>query len=36
MQGSGYMGLLWVSQADMQDPSYASLSQYASMIQQYP
>ena len=36
MRNSGYMGLLWVRQADMSNPQYASLEQYKQMISQYP
>lgn len=35
MQSSGYMGLLWVRQADMANPLYASLEQYKNMMSQY-
>lgn len=36
VQSSGYLGLMWVSQADMSDPACASLAQYGSMISQLP
>ncbi len=35
LRASGYLGLMWVRQADLDQPAYASLTQYAGMIAQY-
>jgi hypothetical protein len=36
MHSNDYLGLIWVSQADMADPRYASLDHYRYLISQYP
>jgi hypothetical protein len=36
MQSSGYLGIMWVRQADMSDSANASLTQYGGMIRQHP
>ncbi len=36
MQSRSYLGLLWLSQSDMANPSYASLDQYRNLISQTP
>ncbi len=36
MHDNGYLGLIWVSQADMGNPLYASLDQYRYTISQHP
>ena len=35
MQNSSYLGLMWVSQADMSNPAYATLAQLSQMISAY-
>jgi hypothetical protein len=36
VQNNGYMGLMWLSQSEMNDPRYASLEQFRYMVSIYP